>query len=202
MTKRRSPPAPRFCTRATLTRRPPEAEFTNFTAAGQGQAFDPLSFSTSVQYWSDSTTDLRYRDDYQLMTANVLSGGTGAINYISGTLAAFGNNNETPSGGNVNNANNTAFSYMTNPTGAQVLSALTTASDHLPNVADYTFTPVPEPGCLSLLAAGSAVILLLARHAPAKARRRIGTSSFVMPSMAVKARCATAASELLSLSMS
>ena len=77
-----------------LNSNPPEAEFTNFTAAGQGQAYDPFSFSTSIKYWSDSTTDLRYRDDYQLMTHNVLNG-TGAINYVSSTLEAFGNNGTT-----------------------------------------------------------------------------------------------------------
>ncbi len=147
-----------------LNSNPPEAEFTNFTAAGQGQAFDPLNFSTSTQYWTDSATDLRYRDDYQLMTVNVLSGGSGAINYVAGTLLSFGNNGTTPSGGNVNNGSNTALAYMTsangyNPTGAQVLAALDTASDHLPNVADYTFTPVPEPGYVSLLSAGSAFVL-------------------------------------------
>jgi endonuclease/exonuclease/phosphatase family metal-dependent hydrolase len=80
-----------------LNSSPPEAEFTNFTAAGQGQAFDPVNFSSSVQYWSESATKLRYRDDYQLMTANVLSGGSGAINYVSGTLQSFGNNGTTPS---------------------------------------------------------------------------------------------------------
>jgi endonuclease/exonuclease/phosphatase family metal-dependent hydrolase len=127
-----------------LNSNPPEAEFTNFTAAGQGQAFDPYSFSSSKTYWSDSDTDLRYRDDYELMTSNILNG-TGAINYVANSLQSVGNNGTISSGGSVNNANNTDFSYMTaaagySPTGAQLLSALTTASDHLPVVADYTFT--------------------------------------------------------------
>ena len=135
-----------------LNSNPPEAEFNNFTAAGQGQAFDPLNFSTSTQYWSDSTTNLRYRDNYQLMTSNVLNG-TGAINYVSNTLEAFGNNGTTPSGGNVDSGSNTDLNYMngngygvTNkPTQSQILAALTTASDHLPNVADYTVVPL-HPG--------------------------------------------------------
>jgi endonuclease/exonuclease/phosphatase family metal-dependent hydrolase len=124
-----------------LNSNPPEAEFTNFTAAGQGQAFDPYSFSTSKTYYSDSSTSLKYRDDYQLMTSNVLND-TGVINYVSGTLQSLGNNGSTTS---VNSGSNTDLSYMTaaagyNPTGSQVLSALTTASDHLPVFADYTFT--------------------------------------------------------------
>jgi hypothetical protein len=144
-----------------LNSSPPEAEFTTFTASGQGEAYDPLNFSTSVQYWSESSTDLRYRDDYQLMTSNVLTG-TGAINYVSGTLHSFGNDNTTPSGGNVDSpsttgGSNTALNYMFGTVGgitygsgnypnqSQVLSALTTASDHLPNVADYTIAPL-HPG--------------------------------------------------------
>jgi endonuclease/exonuclease/phosphatase family metal-dependent hydrolase len=146
-----------------LNSNPPEAEFTEFTASGPGQAFDPVNFSTSVTYWSESATDLRYRDDYQLMTSNILNGG-GAINYVSGSLQSFGNNGTTSSGGNVDNGSNTDLAYMTtangyNPTQSQILSALTTASDHLPNVADYTFTAVPEPTCLAL-AAGAGILLM------------------------------------------
>jgi len=74
---------------------PPEAEFTNLTAAGQGQAFDPVSFSTSAQYLTESVTELAYRDDHQLMTQDILNG-TGAINYVSGSLESFGNNGSTP----------------------------------------------------------------------------------------------------------
>jgi endonuclease/exonuclease/phosphatase family metal-dependent hydrolase len=123
-----------------LNSAPPEAEFTNFTAAGQGQAFDPANFSTSKSFYSDNSTSLKFRDDYELMTSNILNG-TGAINYVSGTLQSLGNNGSTTS---VKSASNTDLSYMTaaagyNPTGTQVLSALTTASDHLPVFADYTF---------------------------------------------------------------
>jgi endonuclease/exonuclease/phosphatase family metal-dependent hydrolase len=153
-----------------LNSAPPEAEFTNFTASGQGQAFDPLSFTTSVQYWSESATDLRYRDDYQLMTSNVLNG-TGAINYVSGSLQSFGNNGTTASGKSVNLTTNTDLAYMTtaagyNPTQSQILAALTTASDHLPNIADYTFTTVaiPEPTALVLFAGGAAVLLMRRRR--------------------------------------
>jgi hypothetical protein len=76
-----------------------------------------VNFSTSVQYYSESATDLRYRDDYQLMTSNVLND-TGAINYVGGTLNNFGNNGTTASEGNVDSpsttgGSNTALNYMT-----------------------------------------------------------------------------------------
>jgi hypothetical protein len=122
---------------------PPEAEFTNFTASGQGEAYDPANFSTSVQYYSESATDLRYRDDYQLMTSTVLND-TGAINYVSGTLHSFGNNGTTPSGGSVDSGSDTALNGDLVQDGGPFISAsslytdLTTASDHLPVVADYT----------------------------------------------------------------
>jgi endonuclease/exonuclease/phosphatase family metal-dependent hydrolase len=146
-----------------LNANPPEAEFTKFTAAGQGQAFDPLNFSSSVQYWSDSSTDLRFRDDYQLITQNILNG-TGAIGEVSGSLESFGNNGTTGSGKSVNNGTDTDLAYMTaangyNPTQSQILSALTTASDHLPNVADYAFATVPEPTCFALFLGGGGMLL-------------------------------------------
>jgi len=148
-----------------LNSAPPEAEFTNFTAAGQGQANDPLNFSTSEKYFTESATDLRYRDDYQLMTSNILND-TGAINYVTGSLEAFGNNGT--SGTDVDSGSNTDLAYMTaaagyNPTQSQILSALTTASDHLPNVADYTFTAVPEPTSMALVAGGAGTLLIRRR---------------------------------------
>ena len=128
-----------------LNSAPPEAEFTNFTASGQGEAYDPLNFSTSVQYYSESATDLRYRDDYELMTSNVLDD-TGAINYVSGTLHSFGNNGTTPAQGSVNSGSDTALNSDLVQDGGTFISAstlysdLTTASDHLPVVADYTIS--------------------------------------------------------------
>jgi hypothetical protein len=125
-----------------LNSAPPEAEFTTFTASGQGQAFDPLNFSTSVQYYSESATNLRFRDDYELMTSNVIND-AGAINYVSGTLHTFGNNGSTPAGGSVGSGSNTALNsdlVQDGPTfisASQLYGDLTTASDHLPVVADY-----------------------------------------------------------------
>jgi endonuclease/exonuclease/phosphatase family metal-dependent hydrolase len=145
-----------------LNAAPPEAEFTNLTASGEGQAFDPLNFSTSTQLLTYSSTSLRFRDDYQLMTQNILDG-TGAIGYVNGSLHTFGNNGTTAARARTDAATNTDLSYMTTangytPTQSQILSALTTASDHLPNVADYTFS-VPEPTCLTLIAFGLNILL-------------------------------------------
>jgi endonuclease/exonuclease/phosphatase family metal-dependent hydrolase len=129
-----------------LNSSPPEAEFTTFTAAGQGQAGDPVNFSTNIQYWSDSDTNLRFRDDYELPTENVL-GGTGAINYISGSFHVFGNNGTTPANGSVNSGSNTALNSDLVQDGGTFIPAstlysnLTTGSDHLPAVADYSFSP-------------------------------------------------------------
>jgi hypothetical protein len=153
-----------------------ETQFGVFTTGGNS---DPVGYSTSVQYWSESATDLRYRDDYQLMTSNVLND-TGAINYVSGTLNNFGNNGTTSANGNVDSPSttggtNTALNYMTvangysNTAGANnypdqsvILQALTTASDHLPNIADYTFS-VPEPTSLVLVATGASALLIRRR---------------------------------------
>ena len=129
-----------------LNSNPPEAEFTEFTASGPGQANDPLNFPSGVQYYDDSSTDLRYRDSYELTTLNMLNG-TGAINYISGTLHAFGNNGTTPANGSVDSGSDTALNSDLVQDGGTFISAstlytdLTTGSDHLPVFADYSFTP-------------------------------------------------------------
>jgi hypothetical protein len=137
----------------------PNGEFANLTASGQGQGNDPLNLSQALANMTDSSTTLRFRDDYQLMTSNILNG-TGAIDYINGSLRAFGNNGS--SGNKINVAANTDLNYMTSPsfdpTQSQILSALTTASDHLPNIADYTFA-TPEPACLSLIFGGVGILL-------------------------------------------
>ena len=65
----------------------------------QGKAIDPLNPQNSMQTWdtnatynsimSESSTSVRYRDDLQLMTQNVYSGGGPfALRYLPG-YAAF-----------------------------------------------------------------------------------------------------------------
>lgn len=150
-----------------LNASPPEAEYTNFGAAGQGQAFDPTNFSSSTKYLSESATNLRYRDDYQLMTQDILNG-TGAINYVANSMESFGNNGTVAAMGQINSSSNTDLAYMTTANGyavtqSDILNALTTASDHLPNVAEYTFVPLPEPSTALLI--GGMMGLLLRRRA-------------------------------------
>ena len=90
---------------------------TAVSPSAQGQPIDPLNYpqnnnqtwannSTFKSIMTDSTSSLRYRDDLQLMTANVFNG-TGPLKYIAGSLHAFGNNNSTSFGGSVTTTSNT-----------------------------------------------------------------------------------------------
>ena len=140
-----------------LNTNPPEAMFTNFEATGQGEAYDPYNFPsspTAVQQ-TDSSTNLSYRDDYQLQTSNVNTD-TGAINYVTGSLHAFGNNGSVD---NSSSASNTALNSDLFTDGGTFIPASTiytdlgTASDHLPVVADYTFTTAPGTPAIGSFAA-------------------------------------------------
>jgi hypothetical protein len=149
----------------------------------QGQAIDPLNPTNASENWqenaafekylSESATDLRYRDDLQLMTTNVYNGTVGGLSYVNGTfdglpdgsLHAFGNNGTTPVEGNVDSGSNTSLNSDLYEDGSSFISAsslysyLTTASDHLPVVADYTIA-IPEPTSLSLaIFAGGGLLL-------------------------------------------
>ncbi len=126
----------------------------------QGQGFDPLNLSGATNInWGTSTTDpailaaetesandLRFRDDLQVMTSNVFYGVAGGLAYVPGTYHAFGNNGTTPYFGSVNSGSNTSLSNNLVAgapiSAAQLYQDLSTASDHLPIVADYTI-PVP-----------------------------------------------------------
>jgi endonuclease/exonuclease/phosphatase family metal-dependent hydrolase len=129
-----------------------EGIFTKLMATGQGQAFDPLdpnggvgNVAQGVSTYTESATALKYRDDYQMVTSSVLSDATG-LELVSGSEQPFGNNGSVASGGSVASSSNTALAGLSNR--SAVLSALTTASDHLPVVADYTVplaTPTPTP---------------------------------------------------------
>jgi hypothetical protein len=87
---------------------------------------------------------MNYRDDLQLVTAPV---GTGAgsnltmpgLQMVPGSLEVFGNNGSVSRGGSVSSSSNTALSDLSNRT--TILTDLTTATDHLPVVADYTIVP-------------------------------------------------------------
>ncbi len=121
--------------------------FVNLMASGQGQAFDLLNgtatpkaaVSAPVSSYSESATKIAYRDDDQMVTQNVLNDAAG-LEYIAGSYRTFGNNGSTGSGKSVNLTTNTALNNLTGGFAGQqsaILSDLTTASDHLPTVADY-----------------------------------------------------------------
>jgi PEP-CTERM motif len=137
---------------------------------GVGRAFDPAnpannwtdnsSFLTLI---SESATSLRFRDDMQLMTAPTVSDPLG-LQLIPGSEMVFANNGSVPINGTINSASNTA--YPTLPNRSSVLNSLTTATDHLPMVADYQFPSqiVPEPGSLVLAGIATATFVIAVRR--------------------------------------
>jgi Endonuclease/Exonuclease/phosphatase family len=130
----------------------------------QGRGIDPLNPSGAANInWgtsttnssilameSESSTDLRYRDDFEVMTTNIYTGGSGALTLVPGTYHVFGNNGTTPYYGAANSGSNTSLNNDLTP-GAPISAStlyadLTTASDHLPVVADYLLAAtLPEP---------------------------------------------------------
>jgi hypothetical protein len=105
-----------------------------------------------------------------MITQNVLDDAAGGLGYISGSYHAFGNNGTTPEGGNVNSGSNTSLNSDLYEDGSAYISAsqlygyLTTASDHLPVVADYEIA-VPEPGTIGVVLFIGAALLLRPRRA-------------------------------------
>jgi hypothetical protein len=142
----------------------------------QGQGIDPLNVTGAMNIdWgasttdtnilamkTDSTMDLRYRDDLQVMTTNVYYGVAGGLALVPGTYHVFGNNGTTPYYGSVNSGSNTALkSDLASGaiiSAAQLYLDLTNASDHLPVVADYTIPiTVPAPVLQSVTGTGGMV---------------------------------------------
>lgn len=130
-----------------------EAAYAALLAPGAAQAFDPIAVpsnwrdnsaarfahtqspATTPVYDGQVVGGVDDRFDFQLPTANLLDGEGVAL--IPGTYRVFGNNGTHPLNGAISSASNTW-----NPPGltlsrSAVLGALTTASDHLPLVADY-----------------------------------------------------------------
>ena len=142
----------------------------------QGQGIDPLNVTGAMNIdWgasttdtnilamkTDSTMDLRYRDDLQVMTTNVYYGVAGGLALVPGPYHVFGNNGTTPYYGSVNSGSNTALkSDLASGaiiSAAQLYLDLTNASDHLPVVADYTIPiTVPAPVLQSVTGTGGMV---------------------------------------------
>ncbi len=138
-----------------------ESSYQTITAAGQGQAFDPISMpgvwadnSSFRGILTESTSDLEFRDDLQLGTQSVLTDPTG-LEYIAGSYLAFANNGSISIGGNI--MSSTGLQTFANR--ETILSDMSTASDHLPVIADYAI-PTPEPATAALLAIAVGVLSL------------------------------------------
>src|SRR5262249_16245638 len=90
-------------------------------------------------------------------------GVTGGLAYVPGTYHVFGNNGSTPYNGTMNSGGNTSLNadLNTNVTGitaTQLYQYLTTGSDHLPTVADYT---IPTSTASSLQGIQTVFIILM-----------------------------------------
>jgi len=147
-----------------------EAAYQTLTASGHGQAIDPLDPTGATQSWNsatfkniltESSTSLSFRDDIQFMSSNVYNGTSASgLQYVMGSYRAFGNDGSTAFGGSVDKSTNTALNDVPGTAASRlaILDDLTTASDHLPLVADYTINVIPEPGDDLLLGGGLALL--------------------------------------------
>jgi PKD repeat protein len=99
--------------------------------------------STLLSLKTESATNLRYRDDFEIMTSNVYYGAPGGLSLVPGTYHVFGNNGTTAYQGSVANGNTSLNGDLqANPriSATTLYTDLTTGSDHLPVVADYIIT--------------------------------------------------------------
>ncbi len=139
-----------------------EAMYQTLVGAGVNAGVDVLNpTGSTTNDWSSNTTNpsilaglsdsslyLDYRDDYQLMTSNVLYGAPSGLTYNAATYHTFANNGTVPYNGAINLPSNTALNNDIDTTvggitSNQLYQYLTTASDHLPVVVDYTM-PIPS----------------------------------------------------------
>jgi hypothetical protein len=123
-----------------------EQTYKTLVASGVGKAFDPVNpaqnwteTSAFTGIFTESATRLQYRDDVQLSTGPMQN--EYGMQLVPGSYTAFGNNGSTAYRGTVASSSNTALADL--PNQSAVLSALTTVTDHLPVVADYTFVALP-----------------------------------------------------------
>lgn len=92
---------------------------------------------------TESASFVQYRDDVQLVTTPMLN--QPGMQLVPNTLRAFGNGGNLYHQSVTNSANNNTLTEL--PNRSAVMSALTTATDHLPVVADYSFaTAIGAPG--------------------------------------------------------
>src|SRR5262249_52887183 len=93
----------------------------------------------------------------QIMTSNVYYGVDSGLALVPGTYHTFGNNGSIPYLASANSGSNTSLdsnltTTVTGITAAQLYQYLTTASDHLPVVADYTISVEVIPPTASFTA--------------------------------------------------
>ena len=130
-----------------------EGAWSNMLAEGNGQAFDAADASGE---WRDNAAFLKLhtqnprsnmddRFDLQFVTGELTDGIE--LEYVADSFHVFANDGTHTLGAAINT--NTGAS-------SPVLSALISASDHLPVVADYL---IPEPGSLTVLWFGTWAIL-------------------------------------------
>jgi hypothetical protein len=129
-----------------------EPAYQEFLAAGNAQAFDPVNRpgnwsgnSNFVDIFTQAPSanpplgldggGLDDRLDFQLISGELQDGS--GLEYRPGSYHTFGNNGSVPVNGSINAAGSTALPGM--PNRVTILNLLTTVSDHLPVVADYTF---------------------------------------------------------------
>ncbi len=86
-----------------------------------GKGIDPLNLtgatgitwgSSTLGQLTESANDLRYRDDFQVMSQHVYRADNGGLEYINGSYHVFGNNGTTSYQGSVNNRGNTSLSSL------------------------------------------------------------------------------------------
>jgi hypothetical protein len=145
-----------------------EPGWATFTAAGNGQLFDPInqvgnwnnnssfapyhtqSPTTTARYAGQVTGGMDDRFDMQLVS-NELTNGAG-LDIIPSSYHALGNNGSTFNT-DIDSAGNT---WVWNPVGGStvtrsaLLTALASVSDHLPVVADYTIASGTTPSTTTL----------------------------------------------------
>ena len=121
-----------------------EAMYRHLRSDGPGQALDPIDSAgtwhntnrfkqlhtqspvTRPRYSRQTTGGMDDRLDFQLVTDELMD--SEGFDYIVGSYRAFGNNGTHPLNGEITQGSGAA---------PNVLEALTTATDHLPVVADY-----------------------------------------------------------------
>ncbi|HEX5470997.1 MAG TPA: hypothetical protein VFW73_03880, partial [Lacipirellulaceae bacterium] len=118
--------------------------------SGIGKANDTLNpendWTTSSTFkglLTESASFVQYRDDFQFVTDSMLN--DPGMQLVANSLTAFGNGGGIYHKSVTSSGNSAALTDLLNR--SAVLQALTTATDHLPMVADYSFaSAIGAPG--------------------------------------------------------